>query len=162
MTATPQWSINQPPTIMPDPHAYDPAAWTFHTTMMPGETLEEWIGRDMALRCRDEGHECGVPKNNQPPIHNFKQGPKHRLSIEATDAAIIATLADGKPWSVNRMLKHVPRSHNVIREACNRLTEEGVLFQIWANNKVTYRHVDAMVARPPALATEDRHGTASH
>ena len=157
MTALPQWTINtrpRLPTIMPDPRAYNPAAWTFHTTMMPGETLEEWIGRDMALRCRAEGHVRGVPSNSQPSIHNFKQGPKRRLSIEATDAAIIATLSNGRPWSVNRMLKHVPRSHNVIREACKRLTDEGVLVQIWASGKVTYRHVDAMVARPPKLAAD--------
>ena len=130
MTETPQWTVNTPATVRPESREYNPAAWTFHTTMNPGETLEEWIGRDWSLRCRSEGHIRGIPRNldldgygvrNALNARFAKTGHPHQI----TEDKIKSALSCGASLDCVQIMSLIGQNHEVTRRGLRRLELAG-------------------------------------
>lgn len=130
MTALPQWTVNTQPTVMPDTRAYNPAAWTFHTTMNPGETMEEWIGRDWALRCRSEGHIRGIPRNTGIDGNGVRKSINARFAKtghphQITEDNIKSALSCGASLDCVQIMSLIGQNHEVTRRGLRRLELAG-------------------------------------
>lgn len=88
------------PEILPESRPYDPANYKFYTTAKPGDTLEDFMARDWAIRATKErkpniGH-CGLHAEGASAAGR-KSAEVRGLTAKTNErkAVILAILADG-------------------------------------------------------------------
>ena len=119
--------MNAPGNIKPDNRPYSPSAWKFHTTLMIGETFDEWMGRDWKLRRKAE--------TAKPPQMASAPKAEHEPELKAKNRGFYRDLVynfvvnEGRPVSNSEITKRLNLSRQTIGKHTQHLAEIGAIIR---------------------------------
>jgi hypothetical protein len=118
------------PEILPESRPYDPANYKFYTTAKPGETLEDFMARDWAIRATKErkpniGH-CGKHAEGASAAGRESARVKGLTKITDERKAVILAVLSGGEATVADIARKVPSANEeAVRHVVGLLEADG-------------------------------------